>query len=66
MNIRVACWINKATDTHWEYVLLFFIEGNNVHTKTPEYYVYTCIAGVGNLNEDSGQIHAPAAIEYLV
>ena len=67
MTILVACWISKATDTHWEYVLLFFLcDCNNSHANAPTYYVNMYIACVVNLNEDSGQIHAPAAMKYLM
>jgi hypothetical protein len=29
MNTRIACWITKATDTYWEYVILISFHCNN-------------------------------------
>jgi len=31
----IAYWITKATDTHSEYVILFFFYGNQSHAKAP-------------------------------
>ena len=36
--MRIACWIPKATDTHLEYVILFF-HYNNGCTNVPHCYV---------------------------
>jgi len=37
--IRIACWINKATDASSEYVILFAFYGNNGYRYAPERYV---------------------------
>ena len=38
--VRIACWINKATDTHSAYVYYFLIlHGNNCYVNAPQYYV---------------------------
>jgi hypothetical protein len=38
--MRFACWINKATNTHLEYVILIVLHGNNGYAKAPECYIY--------------------------
>jgi hypothetical protein len=37
--IRIACWINKATDTHLESVILIDIYGNNGYRNASEPYI---------------------------
>jgi hypothetical protein len=41
--MRFACWTTKATDTHFEYVILLF-HGNIGYANAPQWYVYTHIA----------------------
>ena len=37
--MRFACWIIKATDTHWEYVILTAFPRENHYTNASQYYV---------------------------
>jgi len=39
----LSCWINKATDTHSEYVILIALHGNDNHKNAPQCYGYTNI-----------------------
>jgi len=41
--MRFAYWITKATNTHSEYVTLFF-HCNDGYTNASPCYVYTCVA----------------------
>jgi len=37
--IRFACWITKATDTHWELQCLLLFHGKNGYGNVPQYGV---------------------------
>jgi hypothetical protein len=41
--MRFAYWINRATQTHEEYVMLIAFHGNNGVANAPQCYVYTYI-----------------------
>ena len=40
----MACWINKATDTHSEYVILTAFSVNNGYANALDYFIETYIA----------------------
>jgi len=42
--MRLAAWITKATDTHWEYVILIALPGQKCYANAPKCYVYTYTA----------------------
>jgi len=42
--MRIACWINKATSTYSEYVILMLFHGNNGSAKALGYYINMYIA----------------------
>ena len=49
--IRIACWINKATDRHSEHVLLIAFYGNNVCKNASQCYVIPTMAVLFNVHE---------------
>jgi hypothetical protein len=38
-HLCIACWITKATNSHWEYVILIAFHYNNGWTNAPQYYI---------------------------
>ena len=42
--MRIACWIPKATNTHWEYVILIAFPQQRWLYEGPSMLGYTCIA----------------------
>ena len=41
---RIACWIPKATDVHWGYVILLLFHCNSGCTNAPQYNVIRTLA----------------------
>jgi len=37
--MRFACWITKATDTYWKFVILISLHGNNGYANAAQWYV---------------------------
>jgi hypothetical protein len=42
-DMRIACWITKATNTLTEYVVLLAIRGNSDYSIAHDCYVYHCL-----------------------
>jgi hypothetical protein len=42
--MRFACWVNNATDTHSEYVLLIAFYDSSVYVNAPSCYIDKYIA----------------------
>jgi len=47
-HMRIAWWIPKATDTHWEYVIFLSFHCSSWYANTPHSYYYTNIACLVN------------------
>jgi hypothetical protein len=45
--MRIACWITMATNTHLEYVILFYFYNNNDWANAPQCYVIPIVTGQG-------------------
>lgn len=46
--LRVACWVNEATDTYSEHVILLFFHGNSGIANAHEFYVIRTLPLVNN------------------
>ena len=45
-NIRIACWVPKATNMHSIYVIVVALHGNDGFMNAPNYYVICTLSAL--------------------